>query len=110
MLCGTNMADVKISNRSAVLRLLHESGGMSRKQIAARLKLTPATITIIINEMIQESILGEGTTVPNTGGAGRREILVAVNRSKYIAVGFFPSGRKGDADSDKSIWRDRLSG
>lgn len=88
MLCGTNMADVKISNRSAVLRLLHESGGMSRKQIAARLKLTPATITIIINEMIQESILGEGTTVPNTGGAGRREILVAINRSKYIAVGF----------------------
>lgn len=88
MLCGTNMADVKISNRSAVLRLLHESGGMSRKQIAARLKLTPASITVIINDLIQEAILGEGTTVPNTGTAGRREILVDISRSKYIALGF----------------------
>ena len=46
------MTDIKISNRSAILRLLHEAGAMSRKQIAARLKLTPATITVIINELM----------------------------------------------------------
>lgn len=61
MLCGTNMTDIKISNRSAILRLLHEAGAMSRKQIAARLKLTPATITVIINELMNESILWKET-------------------------------------------------
>lgn len=94
MLCGTNMTDVKISNRSAILRLLHESGAMSRKQIAARLKLTPATITVIINELINESILMEGISVPNAGAAGRREVLVEINRAKYVGVGLALSHRQ----------------
>ncbi len=87
MLCGTNMSDVKISNRSAILRLLHESGAMSRKQIAARLKLTSATITVIINELIHECILAEGISIPNAGAAGRREVLVEISHEKYIALG-----------------------
>lgn len=87
MLCGTNMSDVKISNRSAILRLLHESGAMSRKQIAARLKLTSATITVIINELISESILVEGISIPNAGAAGRREVLVEISHEKYVALG-----------------------
>lgn len=87
MLCGTNMTDIKISNRSAILKLLHESGAMSRKQIAARLKLTPATITVIINELMNESILVEGSNIPNAGAAGRREVLVEISREKYVALG-----------------------
>lgn len=87
MLCGTNMTDIKISNRSAILRLLHEAGAMSRKQIAARLKLTPATITVIINELINEDILVEGSSVPNAGAAGRREVMVEISREKYVALG-----------------------
>lgn len=87
MLCGTNMTDIKISNRSAILRLLHDSGAMSRKQIAARLKLTPATITVIINELMNESILVEGTSVPNAGAAGRREVPVEISHAKYMALG-----------------------
>lgn len=87
MLCGTNMTDIKISNRSAILRLLHEAGVMSRKQIAARLKLTPATITVIINELMNESILVEGNSVPNAGAAGRREVMVEISREKYVALG-----------------------
>lgn len=87
MLCGTNMTDIKISNRSAILRLLHEAGAMSRKQIATRLNLTPATITVIINELMNESILVEGASVPNTGTAGRREVPVEISSAKYIALG-----------------------
>ena len=87
MLCGTNMTDIKISNRSAILRLLHEAGAMSRKQIAARLKLTPATITVIINELMNESILVEGNSVPNAGAVGRREVMVEISREKYVALG-----------------------
>ncbi|MDE6168569.1 MAG: winged helix-turn-helix transcriptional regulator, partial [Acetatifactor sp.] len=87
MLCGTNMSDIKISNRSAILRLLHEEGAMSRKQIAARLKLTPATITVIINELMNEGILVEGISVPNAGAAGRREVMVEISRSKHVALG-----------------------
>ena len=81
------MSDIKISNRSAILRLLHEEGAMSRKQIAARLKLTPATITVIINELMSEGILVEGISVPNAGAAGRREVMVEISRSKHVALG-----------------------
>ena len=80
------MSDIKISNRSAILRLLHEEGAMSRKQIAARLKLTPATITVIINELMSEGILVEGISVPNAGAAGRREVMVEISRSKHVAL------------------------
>ena len=69
------MSDIKISNRSAILRLLHEEGAMSRKQIAARLKLTPATITVIINELMSEGILVEGISVPNAGAADRKSVV-----------------------------------
>lgn len=92
MLCGTNMTDIKIANRSAILRLLHEAGAMSRKQIAARLKLTPATITVIINELMNEGILVEGISVPNAGAAGRREVMVEISRSKHVALGIALGG------------------
>lgn len=82
------MVGVKQSNRSAVLKLLHEEGGMSRKQLAARLNLTPAAITIIVNEMIAESILREGVTIPSNGAVGRKEISIDINSTEFLALGF----------------------
>ena len=72
---GDNMTDVKRANRSAVLRVLHENGAVSRKKLAAYIGLTPAAITKITGEMIEEGLLREGEAV-FSGGAGRREILL----------------------------------
>lgn len=82
---GKNMGDVKQSNRYAILQLLHQEGGMSRKQLAARLNLTPAAITLIVNDMIADRIVREGDVLSKQGSAGRREILVEISNDVYAA-------------------------
>ena len=43
---GINLGNVKMSNRSSILKLLNDCGAMSRKDIAIELGLTPATVTL----------------------------------------------------------------
>ena len=85
---GDNMMDVKRTNRSAALRILHEQGGMSRKRLAEAMKLTPAAITKIIGELIDEGLVIEGETLPG-GGAGRREVTIGLDNCAYCALGLF---------------------
>src|SRR5690554_2092514 len=84
---GDNMISVKQSNRSAILNLLHENGGMSRKRIAEELALTPSAITLIIGDMIREGLLKEGETLPGAGNAGRKEVIVEIDATNFIALG-----------------------
>ncbi len=84
---GDNMVRVKQSNRSAILNLLHEEGGLSRKRIAEKLMLTPAAITLIIGDMIKEGLLREGETLPGAGSAGRKEVIVEINSKSFIGLG-----------------------
>lgn len=83
---GDNMMGVKRTNRSAAIRILHEQGSISRKRLAECIKLTPAAITKIVGELIDEDIIFEGKTVPN-GGAGRREVMVELNAKARCALG-----------------------
>ena len=57
---GDNMMGVKRTNRSAAIRILHEQGSISRKHLAECIKLTPAAITKIVGELIEENIISEG--------------------------------------------------
>lgn len=83
---GDNMMGVKRANRSAVLRILHEQGGMSRKRLAENMKLTPAAITKIISELIDEGLVKDGKPLPG-GGAGRREVRVELDGQSRCALG-----------------------
>ena len=83
---GDNMMNVKRSNRSAVMRILHELGGMSRKRLAENIHLTPAAITKIVAEMIEDGIVREGPALPS-GSAGRREVLVELDLRGRCALG-----------------------
>ncbi len=78
--------DVKRNNRSAVLRLLHEQGSMSRKRLSEILSLTPAAITKITGELLNEGLLREGDTIPSKS-AGRREIMLELNCRSLCALG-----------------------
>ncbi|MCD8147682.1 MAG: winged helix-turn-helix domain-containing protein [Clostridiales bacterium] len=48
---GINLENVKSFNRSAILKLLNDQGAMSRKDIAIRLGLAPATVSVICSEL-----------------------------------------------------------
>ena len=54
---GVNMLAVKKQNRGSILQLIHLSGSISRKEIALRLGLTPAAITMITGELLDEGLL-----------------------------------------------------
>lgn len=83
---GDNLMSVKRSNRSAALRILHEKGAMSRKRLAENMHLTPAAITKIVGEMIDDGLLSEGEML-SSNGAGRREILIDLNAEAACGLG-----------------------
>lgn len=76
---GINLENVKLSNRSSILKLLNDCGAMSRKDIAIRLKLTPATVTLACTELISAGILCEKGEVEEERRAGRKKILIDIN-------------------------------
>ena len=83
---GDNMTALKRGNRAAVLAALHTEGAMSRKRLAARVHLTPAAITKIVAELIQEGLVREGAALP-TAGAGRREVRISLVPESRYALG-----------------------
>ncbi len=84
---GVNMLDVKKQNRGAILHLIYESGGISRKEIAHALGLTPAAITMIAGELLEEGLIFQSEEEKITNRKGRREILLKISGCRYAALG-----------------------
>ncbi|MBR4906648.1 MAG: ROK family transcriptional regulator [Clostridia bacterium] len=83
---GDNMNGLKRQNRAAVLMNLHRYGGLSRKRLAAMLRLTPAAMTKIVAELISEGLVYEEGSMPS-GGAGRREITLRLKTDSFCTLG-----------------------
>ena len=82
---GINLENVKLSNRSSILKLLNDCGAMPRKDIALRLGLTPATVTLICSELISAGILSEKGEVEEARRAGRKKVLIDINyQYRYV--------------------------
>lgn len=82
---GINLGNVKVSNRSAILKLLNDRGAMSRKDIAAELGLTPATVTLICSDLLSQGILCEKGELEEAKRAGRRKVLIDINyQYRYV--------------------------
>lgn len=83
---GINLENVKNQNRAAILKLLNDHGPMSRKDISARLGLTPASVTTLCGEMLEQDILFElGEVQREDKRAGRRKILLNTNYTfRYV--------------------------
>ena len=55
-------------NRSAVLRMIGIAGPIARTTIAARLGLSPATVTAVTRQLIDQGLVRVASTVPSKGG------------------------------------------
>lgn len=80
---GINQGGVKNNNRSAILKLLNDQGAMSRKDIAASLGLTAASVTVICAELIASQVLCELGEAQEDKRAGRKKILVGINYNRW---------------------------
>lgn len=110
---GRNMVALKQSNRSQILNILRFLGPTSRKDIAKMMQLTPAAVTILVNEMINEGILKEmGQSLEEDKRVGRKKVLIDINSNyKYVLginietelISIGVANLKGEVISSKTI-------
>ena len=86
MSLGQNLKSIKSTNRSSLLYLLNEKGKMSRKDIAKALGLTPAAVTKISPELIQEGYIYEAEAVKD-GQKGRSEVMLSLRLQDKFVMG-----------------------
>lgn len=80
-----NMEDVKIHNRGAIIRLLYNNPPITRLEIAETLGLTPASVSIILNEFISIGLVNAESDTTEQKRAGRKTSTISLNYTfKYI--------------------------
>lgn len=73
---ATTNEEVRQQNLSAVLRLVHTDGALSRSQIGAIVGVNRSTVTALVQELLDLGVVGE-TAVKPTGRVGRPSLGVA---------------------------------
>jgi predicted NBD/HSP70 family sugar kinase len=70
--------DMKTANKKAILGMLRESGPISRSQLAFQLNLSKATVSSLVNDLLEESLVLE-TGAIQSSGVGRNAIELKFN-------------------------------
>jgi len=70
------LRDIKKRNSQIILSLILESGPLSRIEIAKYTKLSPSTVTVLVNELIEKGLLIESGVSSSTGGRKRIELSI----------------------------------
>jgi predicted NBD/HSP70 family sugar kinase len=73
-------------NRRLILNLLRNRGPISRAEIAVITELSPAAVTFVVAELMEESLVVERK--PVAGTMGRRPVPVDINYEAHLAIGF----------------------
>ena len=70
--------DARRANRSLLLGTLHRDGPLSRADLAKQTGLTRATVSAVVRDLIDESVVEE-LGVRAAGGVGKPATLVGIN-------------------------------
>ncbi|MEP5758805.1 MAG: ROK family transcriptional regulator [Litoreibacter sp.] len=74
-----HLRDIRTHNRSRILQILRESELISRQELAARLDLTPASLSRISRELIAQGVCREVPTSRENGQRGRPSVALQIN-------------------------------
>lgn len=78
----------KNQNRSVILECIFRNAPISRVEISDLTKITPATVTANITELINEGIVYEtGDTSGDNNSSGRKRILIDIVPDKAFSIG-----------------------
>lgn len=75
-----NSHDLKVLNRVSVLDIIRKQGPVARYEVAKLTKLTPPTVTVIVNELLKTGIINEVGEGESSGG--RKPVMLELN-SRY---------------------------
>lgn len=81
---GKNLENVQRSNRALILQLIKAAGVSTRKSLAEQSGLQPATISIIVAELIARDLIEETGLVE--GDCGRRLTGLQLRRDRFCSV------------------------
>jgi len=84
---GLNSPDIRKRNRSSILRLIHRHGGLARNELAKALGLTRASITYLINELIEDGLVEEGGSAGDEDRTGRRKVAIRIRERAGLLLG-----------------------
>ncbi len=82
---GKNLEDIQISNRSLVIRMILRQENLSRLELANKTGLKQATITNIINDLLECSLVSE-TGYIEDNSRGRRMMGLGINTQDFRIV------------------------
>lgn len=80
-----NQSTARALNRRLVLDQLRRNGPMSRAAIATAVGLSPAAITLVTADLINEGLLTECEALP--GASGRRPIPLDIDYASRLSIG-----------------------
>jgi predicted NBD/HSP70 family sugar kinase len=82
-----NASTSRALNRRLILNLLRNRGPISRAEIAQITGLSPAAVTFVTAELMEEALVVERATVSSLSG-GRRPVPIEINYEAHLALGF----------------------
>ncbi|WP_234906316.1 ROK family transcriptional regulator [Rhizobium rhizogenes] len=82
---GTNLEHTRIFNRRLIFEALHQSGPLSRIDIAKRVGLTPQTVSGITRELLDQQFIIE--TGRSQGQRGQPQIFLGPNPVAGFSIG-----------------------
>lgn len=82
MVSGSQQA-LRVGNRTILLDTVHKFGAMTQIELAEIAGLSPATVSNLVHQLVDENILETQTTTRN----GRRATLVTLVRKQGVSVG-----------------------
>ncbi len=81
---GISLSDVQEHNRSLILQIIHSKGECSRKDISVETGLDQATISRVVNRLIETELVEEVSLLKNK--RGRRSIGVSFCANSYRII------------------------
>lgn len=81
-----NASTSRALNRRLILNLLRNRGPVSRAELASVTGLSPAAVTFVVTELMDEALVVEREAVASSNG--RRPIPVDINYEAHLALGF----------------------
>lgn len=86
---ASNLATIKSSNRSLILRTLNSLGEASRADLSRITGLTKTSITNITNELLKDGLIYETGTLDSS--SGRKPILLNLSQDALYSIGVYIS-------------------
>jgi len=81
-----NASTSRALNRRLILNLLRNRGPISRAELALVTGLSPAAVTFVVTELMDDSLVIERDAVSSTNG--RRPTPIDINYEAHLALGF----------------------